>query len=90
MDMHAVSGALCQTAWMYMYQDSCMFTSLFALQATALLTGVCFILQIGKKKPKEKPLLRRKSELPHDINMIKALDTHKRSDDFLKTNTEGN
>ncbi|XP_052276268.1 serine/threonine-protein phosphatase 2A 56 kDa regulatory subunit gamma isoform-like isoform X2 [Dreissena polymorpha] len=44
--------------------------------------------QITKKKPKDKPLLRRKSELPHDITMIKALDGHKRADEFLKTNLE--
>lgn len=47
------------------------------------------ILQLSKKKGKgEKPLLRRKSELPHDITMIKALESHKRTDDFLSTSSE--
>ncbi|XP_069118229.1 serine/threonine-protein phosphatase 2A 56 kDa regulatory subunit gamma isoform-like isoform X1 [Argopecten irradians] len=46
--------------------------------------------ELQKKKAKEKPLLRRKSELPHDMTMIKALDSHKRSDDFLSTSSEGN
>ncbi|XP_021343031.1 serine/threonine-protein phosphatase 2A 56 kDa regulatory subunit delta isoform-like isoform X12 [Mizuhopecten yessoensis] len=46
--------------------------------------------KLQKKKAKEKPLLRRKSELPHDMTMIKALDSHKRSDDFLSTSSEGN
>jgi hypothetical protein len=30
----------------------------------------------------------RKSELPHDITMIKALESHKRTDDFLSTSSE--
>ncbi|XP_021343032.1 serine/threonine-protein phosphatase 2A 56 kDa regulatory subunit delta isoform-like isoform X13 [Mizuhopecten yessoensis] len=47
-------------------------------------------IMLQKKKAKEKPLLRRKSELPHDMTMIKALDSHKRSDDFLSTSSEGN
>ncbi|ESO98000.1 hypothetical protein LOTGIDRAFT_201847 [Lottia gigantea] len=46
--------------------------------------------QLQKKKGKEKPLLRRKSELPHDMGMIKALDSHKRSDEFLTTSSEQN
>ncbi|XP_060571322.1 serine/threonine-protein phosphatase 2A 56 kDa regulatory subunit gamma isoform-like isoform X1 [Ruditapes philippinarum] len=45
-------------------------------------------VEISRKKPKDKPLLRRKSELPHDISMIKALDGHKRPDDYLHTNQE--
>ncbi|XP_050405492.1 serine/threonine-protein phosphatase 2A 56 kDa regulatory subunit gamma isoform isoform X3 [Patella vulgata] len=47
-------------------------------------------LKLQKKKAKEKPLLRRKSELPHDMSMIKALETHKRSDEFLTTSSEQN
>lgn len=43
-----------------------------------------------QKKKKDKPLLRRKSELPHDMSMIKALETHKRSDEFLLTSSEQN
>ena len=47
------------------------------------------VLQL-KKKPREKPLLRRKSELPHDMSMMRALETHKRADEFLVTSTENN
>ncbi|XP_046440178.1 serine/threonine-protein phosphatase 2A 56 kDa regulatory subunit gamma isoform-like [Daphnia pulex] len=36
-------------------------------------------------KNREKPLLRRKSELPHDTYTIKALTDHKRADEFLPT-----
>jgi len=36
-------------------------------------------------KNKEKPLLRRKSELPHDSYTLKALNDHKRADEFLPT-----
>ncbi|XP_013389129.1 serine/threonine-protein phosphatase 2A 56 kDa regulatory subunit gamma isoform isoform X2 [Lingula anatina] len=43
-----------------------------------------------KKKNKEKPLLRRKSELPHDAYTIKAIEGHKRADDYLSTNKETN
>merc|ERR1712071_512402 len=42
--------------------------------------------QAGKRvKNREKPLLRRKSELPHDTYTIKALTDHKRADEFLPT-----
>ncbi|XP_067942265.1 serine/threonine-protein phosphatase 2A 56 kDa regulatory subunit gamma isoform-like [Watersipora subatra] len=34
---------------------------------------------------KEKVLFRRKSELPHDNTTIKALETHKRREDYLST-----
>nr|XP_034326301.1 serine/threonine-protein phosphatase 2A 56 kDa regulatory subunit delta isoform-like isoform X6 [Crassostrea gigas]XP_034327043.1 serine/threonine-protein phosphatase 2A 56 kDa regulatory subunit delta isoform isoform X6 [Crassostrea gigas] len=57
--------------------------------------GVCAALlesktqvDITKKKGKEKPLLRRKSELPHDISMIRALESHKRSEEYLSTSAE--
>ncbi|KAL3873411.1 hypothetical protein ACJMK2_036534 [Sinanodonta woodiana] len=46
--------------------------------------------ELIKKKPKDKPLLRRKSELPHDLAMIKVLDGHRRSDEFLSTSSENN
>ncbi|CAG0881947.1 unnamed protein product [Darwinula stevensoni] len=41
-----------------------------------------------KARNKEKPLLRRKSELPHDKLTATALDTHKRADDYLKSAPE--
>ncbi|KAL8589703.1 Serine/threonine-protein phosphatase 2A 56 kDa regulatory subunit delta isoform [Nucella lapillus] len=43
-----------------------------------------------KKKPRDKPLLRRKSELPHDMSMMRALETHQRADEFLITSSESN
>ncbi|KAG0716060.1 Serine/threonine-protein phosphatase 2A regulatory subunit delta isoform [Chionoecetes opilio] len=41
-----------------------------------------------KVRNKEKPLLRKKSELPHDQYTIKALSDHKRADDYLTTSPE--
>jgi len=41
--------------------------------------------QAKRVKNREKPLLRRKSELPHDTYTIKALTDHKRADEFLPT-----
>lgn len=40
------------------------------------------------KKEKERTLMRRKSELPHDNNATRALETYKRADEFLKTQSE--
>uniref|UniRef100_G1MX51 Serine/threonine protein phosphatase 2A regulatory subunit n=1 Tax=Meleagris gallopavo TaxID=9103 RepID=G1MX51_MELGA len=37
---------------------------------------------------KEKVLLRRKSELPQDVYTIKALEAHKRAEEFLTSNQE--
>ena len=36
-----------------------------------------------KSSNKDKPLLRRKSELPHDSYTLKALENHKHPDPFL-------
>nr|CAD7440643.1 unnamed protein product [Timema bartmani] len=41
--------------------------------------------EVRKTRNKEKPLLRRKSELPHDTYTLKALIDHKRADEFLPT-----
>jgi len=41
--------------------------------------------EVQKVRNKEKPLLRRKSELPHDTYTLKALIDHKRADEFLPT-----
>ena len=43
------------------------------------------LAQAKRAKNREKPLLRRKSELPHDTYTIKALTDHKRTDEFLPT-----
>jgi serine/threonine-protein phosphatase 2A regulatory subunit B' len=43
------------------------------------------VQEVSKAKNKEKPLLRRKSELPHDTYTLKALSDHKRADEFLTT-----
>jgi serine/threonine-protein phosphatase 2A regulatory subunit B' len=39
--------------------------------------------EVQKKLNKDKPLLRRKSELPHDSSTLRALENHKRPDPFL-------
>ncbi|CAL8111936.1 unnamed protein product [Orchesella dallaii] len=41
--------------------------------------------QAKQTKNSEKPLLRRKSELPHDTYTAMALNNHKRADEFLST-----
>jgi len=40
-------------------------------------------IQMQKKVNKDKPLLRRKSELPHDNSTLRALENHKRPEPFL-------
>ncbi|XP_065219830.1 serine/threonine-protein phosphatase 2A 56 kDa regulatory subunit gamma isoform-like isoform X2 [Planococcus citri] len=46
-------------------------------------------IELGSKNiervKKDKPLLRRKSELPHDTYTVKALTDHKRADEYLPT-----
>lgn len=39
---------------------------------------------------KDRPLLRTKSELPHDTDTILALKEHRRVDDYLQTNPDDN
>jgi len=39
---------------------------------------------------KGKPMIRRKSELPHDYSTLNALEKHKRPNDFLTTASESN
>lgn len=41
-----------------------------------------------KDMKKEKVLLRRKSELPQDVYTIKALEAHKRAEEFLTSSQE--
>ena len=38
----------------------------------------------------DKPLLRKKSELPQDSGVAKALTNYKRADEFLKTTPDTN
>ncbi|XP_074805905.1 serine/threonine-protein phosphatase 2A 56 kDa regulatory subunit delta isoform isoform X1 [Natator depressus] len=45
-------------------------------------------VQILKDIKKEKVLLRRKSELPQDVYTIKALEAHKRAEEFLTSSQE--
>jgi len=45
-------------------------------------------IEMKKVTNKEKPLLRRKSELPHDSLTLKALENHKRADPFLTISKE--
>jgi serine/threonine-protein phosphatase 2A regulatory subunit B' len=39
---------------------------------------------------KEKPLLRRKSELPQDTGVAKAINSYQRADDYLKSPPDSN
>uniref|UniRef100_A0A667YSB1 Serine/threonine protein phosphatase 2A regulatory subunit n=1 Tax=Myripristis murdjan TaxID=586833 RepID=A0A667YSB1_9TELE len=41
--------------------------------------------QLQKDQRKDRPLMRRKSELPQDISTVKALETHRRAEDMLTT-----
>ena len=52
---------------------------------TARSEGFAASNEAGAKKNEEKPLLRRKSELPTDIYTQKALENHKRADEYLTT-----
>ncbi|XP_053169265.1 serine/threonine-protein phosphatase 2A 56 kDa regulatory subunit delta isoform isoform X5 [Hemicordylus capensis] len=45
-------------------------------------------VQMLKDMKKEKVLLRRKSELPQDVYTIKALEAHKRAEEFLTSSQE--
>ena len=41
-----------------------------------------------KELKKDKVLMRRKSELPQDVYTIKALEAHKRAEEYLTANEE--
>lgn len=41
--------------------------------------------EVVKNRQQTKPLLRRKSELPHDSYTVRALNDHKRADEYLPT-----
>ncbi|XP_051730230.1 protein phosphatase 2, regulatory subunit B', gamma b isoform X1 [Ctenopharyngodon idella] len=41
--------------------------------------------QLHRDQRKERPLMRRKSELPQDTSMMKALETHRRAEDMIGT-----
>ncbi|TRZ25126.1 hypothetical protein HGM15179_002029 [Zosterops borbonicus] len=45
-------------------------------------------VQMLKDIKKDKVLLRRKSELPQDVYTIKALEAHKRAEEFLTSSQE--
>ncbi|KAK7506994.1 hypothetical protein BaRGS_00001845 [Batillaria attramentaria] len=64
---------------------SCDLVAVLERKLRLLFCSVCVQL---KKKPRDKPLLRRKSELPHDLSMVKALESHKRADEYLVTSSE--
>jgi len=46
--------------------------------------------QVKKIIKRDKPLLRRKSELPHDPLSLKAITDHKRADEFLVSQSDDN
>ncbi|XP_051500313.1 serine/threonine-protein phosphatase 2A 56 kDa regulatory subunit gamma isoform isoform X2 [Myxocyprinus asiaticus] len=39
--------------------------------------------QLHREQRKERPLMRRKSELPQDISTVKALETHRRAEEMI-------
>lgn len=49
---------------------------------------LCIRTQMLKDIKKEKVLLRRKSELPQDVYTMKALEAHKRAEEFLTASQE--
>lgn len=57
-----------------------MLTSVFLLAPPAF--------QSMKELKKDKVLMRRKSELPQDVYTIKALEAHKRAEEYLTANQE--
>lgn len=44
--------------------------------------------EVQRRPNKEKPLIRRKSELPHDSTTLKALENHKRPEAYLTSSKE--
>lgn len=44
--------------------------------------------EASKTKAKERPMIRRKSGLPHDTYTLKALTDHQRADEYLATSSE--
>lgn len=51
---------------------------------------VVFSFQFKKSRNLSKPLVRRKSELPQDQYTVRALNDHKRADDYLVSQPEAN
>ena len=48
------------------------------------------LLQATRTMQKGKPMVRRKSELPHDYSTLNALEKHKRPNEFLNSAAESN
>ena len=50
----------------------------------------CVLRQVERKGGvrQDKPVVRRKSELPRDLATMKALESFKRPDDYLTSNKE--
>jgi len=46
-------------------------------------TSLLFLFQAQKDQKKDRPLVRRKSELPQDIYTMKALESHCRADELI-------
>ena len=47
-------------------------------------------LKVRNMRNKDKPFLRKKSDLPADSGVAKALTGYKRADEFLKTTPDSN
>ena len=46
-------------------------------------------VQIERNQRRERPLMRRKSELPKDISTVTALELHRRAEEMLTTHVYG-
>jgi len=61
-----------------------------AAAAAAAAAGGKGAIQMRGGPNKDKPLTRRKSDLPADVYTTKALESHKRPDEYLSTAPENN
>lgn len=48
-----------------------------------LISNQCSRVQILKEQRRERPLMRRKSELPRDISTVTALELHRRAEEMI-------
>lgn len=74
------------------FSRPCMCNTLFSVQfymwwtcAQGHYNWLCPSSQLQHDQRKERPMMRRKSELPQDIYTTKALESHRRAEDMLTT-----
>ncbi|XP_051951617.1 serine/threonine-protein phosphatase 2A 56 kDa regulatory subunit gamma isoform-like isoform X2 [Xyrauchen texanus] len=75
--MYIDSGSL--GSLMDMETDGPMIDDVMMLKKTVVEEAT----QLHREPRKERPLMRRKSELPQDISTVKALETHRRAEDMI-------